>query len=111
METRTPFEEEKAALLDKAIYALDQLHTNLNSLQRNLETINGIGFQFEGPTHLWTSFHDVLSNGTPQQPQEQYDVQQQVFSTINQQRKRQRDTTNENDIHTRSAIAPASRTH
>ncbi|KAI9473587.1 MAG: hypothetical protein EXX96DRAFT_578591 [Benjaminiella poitrasii] len=60
METRKNFDQDKQILLEKAVTGLEQLHSNLNNLNRNLETINAIGSQFEEPAHLWNSFHGLL---------------------------------------------------
>ncbi|KAI7900643.1 uncharacterized protein BX663DRAFT_517102 [Cokeromyces recurvatus] len=60
METRKNFDQDKQLLLEKALIGLEQLHSNLNNLNRNLETINAIGLQFEAPAHLWSSFHKSI---------------------------------------------------
>ncbi|ORX54386.1 hypothetical protein DM01DRAFT_1335532 [Hesseltinella vesiculosa] len=60
------FEVDHAKLLEKVTQGLDQLVTNLNHLNRNLETINTIGNEFEAPAYLWSQFHTAVM--TPDNP-------------------------------------------
>jgi hypothetical protein len=62
MEPRSTFKEDRENLLQKALSGLDQLNSNLNSFNRNLETINAIGSQFEASSHLWSSFHKAITS-------------------------------------------------
>jgi DASH complex subunit DAD1 len=72
MEPRSTFEEDKEKLFQKALSGLDQLNSNLNGLNRNLDTINAIGSQFEASSHLWSSFHKAITSadGTKTVPNE-----------------------------------------
>lgn len=73
MDTNTlaQFEEDKAIMVEKVKSALDQLQANLNGLNRNLETMNAIGSQFEAPSHLWDSFHKTIAaTSSPSNPQQ-----------------------------------------
>ncbi|KAI8067914.1 hypothetical protein BC940DRAFT_299852 [Gongronella butleri] len=60
------FEIDHAKLLEKVSQGLDQLSTNINHLNRNLETINTIGSEFEAPAYLWEEFHQAVM--TPENP-------------------------------------------
>lgn len=57
---KVQFEEERAKILEKALSGLDQISSNLNVLNRNIETINSIGTQFGAPAQLWSSFHKAI---------------------------------------------------
>ncbi|KAI8989407.1 hypothetical protein BDB01DRAFT_848581 [Pilobolus umbonatus] len=61
MEPLSQFEEDKQELLNKAISGIIQLTSNLDSLNRNLETVNTIGSQFKPPAYLWESFHEAIT--------------------------------------------------
>lgn len=60
MDSQSTFQENKQKLYDKALSSFEQLNSNLNSLNRNLETINDIGSQFKAPANLWSSFHETM---------------------------------------------------
>lgn len=62
MEPRSTFTEDRENLIKKATLGFDQLNSNLNSFNRNLETINAIGSQFEASSHLWSSFHKAITS-------------------------------------------------
>ncbi|KAI8640910.1 hypothetical protein BD408DRAFT_419009 [Parasitella parasitica] len=62
--TRAQYEEDKAKLLEKVKFSLDQLQTNLNSINRNLESANAVGSQFQASSYLWSSFHKVIAPST-----------------------------------------------
>lgn len=77
---RAQFEEEKAKILEKALAGLDQITSNLNVLNRNIETINSIGTQFEAPAQLWSSFHTAV--GATASEKQQYTEQQSQQGTL-----------------------------
>ncbi|CAO3621261.1 unnamed protein product [Cunninghamella blakesleeana] len=51
------FEIDHTKLLEKISQSLDLLIGNLNELNRNLEIVNSIGKEFEGPANVWHQFH------------------------------------------------------
>lgn len=75
MEAQSTFQESKQKLYEKALSSFEQLNSNLNSMNRNLETISDIGTQFKAPAHLWNSFHEAVkssnsTNETVDEPKE-----------------------------------------
>ncbi|CAO3668417.1 unnamed protein product [Umbelopsis vinacea] len=60
MESRAPFERERDALLDNVSQALEQVITNMAHSNRNLETINTIGKDFDNVASLWREFHAAI---------------------------------------------------
>ncbi|GAB5591927.1 Dolichyl-diphosphooligosaccharide-protein glycosyltransferase subunit dad1 [Umbelopsis nana] len=60
MESRAPFERERDALLENVSQALEQVITNMAHLNRNLETINTIGKDFDNVASLWREFHTAI---------------------------------------------------
>ncbi|KAI8085088.1 uncharacterized protein BX664DRAFT_338497 [Halteromyces radiatus] len=56
----TSFDIEHGKLLEKVSQGLDQLIGNLGHLNRNLETVNTIGNEFEAPAKLWHQFHTAV---------------------------------------------------
>jgi chlorite dismutase len=60
MESRAPFERERDALLDNVSQGLEQVITNMAHLNRNLETINTIGKDFDNVASLWREFHAAI---------------------------------------------------
>lgn len=57
----TPFEAERASLLNQTAQQLEQLTTNLGHLNRNLETMSTIGGQYKPAASHWTNFHNSIS--------------------------------------------------
>lgn len=84
MDTNTlaQFEEDRAIMVEKVKSALDQLQANLNGLNRNLETMNAIGSQFEGPSHLWDSFHKTIAATSSPSNSQQRDSFRKELSPI-----------------------------
>jgi hypothetical protein len=60
MESRAPFEKERDALLENVSQGLEQVITNMAHLNRNLETINTIGKDFDNVASLWREFHTAI---------------------------------------------------
>ncbi|KAI8371767.1 uncharacterized protein BYT42DRAFT_581493 [Radiomyces spectabilis] len=65
MDDRTSFEIEHQALLEKALQGFEQLVSNLNHFNRNLETVATIGQEFEQPSKLWHDFHTAIKTPQP----------------------------------------------
>ena len=45
---------------------MEQIITNMNQLNRNLESVLSVGKEFESVSTLWRSFHDVVGEDTAQ---------------------------------------------
>lgn len=60
MESRAPFEKERDTLLENVAQSLEQVITNMAHLNRNLETINTIGKDFDNVASLWREFHTAI---------------------------------------------------
>lgn len=43
---------------------MEQIITNMNQLNRNLESVISVGKEFESVSTLWRSFHDVVGEDT-----------------------------------------------
>ncbi|KAL0086035.1 hypothetical protein J3Q64DRAFT_1739054 [Phycomyces blakesleeanus] len=65
MDNRTSFENEYDALMDQAYQGFDQLLYNMNLLNKNLETLDAIGREFQQPAKLWESFHRGIAVPAP----------------------------------------------
>ncbi|KAI9033564.1 hypothetical protein CLU79DRAFT_882719 [Phycomyces nitens] len=65
MENQTSFENEYDALMDQAFQGFDQLQYNMNLLNKNLETLNAIGREFQQPAKLWETFHRGIAVPAP----------------------------------------------
>lgn len=55
---------------------MEQIITNMNQLNRNLESVLSVGKEFESVSTLWRSFHDVVGEDTTTQQQQQQQSQQ-----------------------------------
>ncbi|KAG2173750.1 hypothetical protein INT43_005170 [Umbelopsis isabellina] len=60
MDTRPPFERERDNLLENVTQGLEQVIANMAHLNRNLETINTIGKDFDNVASLWREFHSAI---------------------------------------------------
>ncbi|ORZ20692.1 hypothetical protein BCR42DRAFT_409298 [Absidia repens] len=54
------FEIERDKLMEKVSQGLGQLVGSLGDLNRNLETVNTIGKEFEAPANVWHQFHQSV---------------------------------------------------
>lgn len=43
---------------------MESIITNMNQLNRNLESVISVGKEFESVSTLWRSFHDVIGEDT-----------------------------------------------
>ena len=43
---------------------MESIITNMNQLNRNLESVISVGKEFESVSTLWRSFHDVVGEDT-----------------------------------------------
>ncbi|KAK9472331.1 DASH complex subunit Dad1-domain-containing protein [Dipodascopsis tothii] len=58
---RTYFVRQRDALVSEISLSLEQVLTNLNTLNRSLETMITVGKEFESVSSLWSSFYDTLN--------------------------------------------------
>ncbi|KTW28831.1 hypothetical protein T552_01460 [Pneumocystis carinii B80] len=68
------FEKQRDALIGQVAQSMEQIITNLNILNRNMESFIAVGKEFESVSTLWKMFHDVLS-------QEHYPMQEETQET------------------------------
>ncbi|KAG4305091.1 hypothetical protein PORY_001261 [Pneumocystis oryctolagi] len=59
------FEKQREALIGQVAHSMEQIITNLNILNRNMESFISVGKEFESVSTLWKMFHDVLSREEP----------------------------------------------
>ncbi|OLL27083.1 DASH complex subunit DAD1 [Neolecta irregularis DAH-3] len=65
------FEEKRDQLIGQISLNLEQIITNMNTLNRNFESITSIGREFESVAQLWKTFQDVLSRDIPQEDKQE----------------------------------------
>ncbi|KAG5519413.1 hypothetical protein PMAC_002040 [Pneumocystis sp. 'macacae'] len=67
MSGRLIFEKQREALISQVAQSMEQIITNLNILNRNMESFIAVavGKEFESVSTLWKMFHDVLSKEEP----------------------------------------------
>lgn len=62
---RLLFEKQRDVLIGQVAQSMEQIITNLNILNRNMESFITVGKEFESVSTLWKMFHDVLSQEEP----------------------------------------------
>ncbi|KAG4301010.1 hypothetical protein PCK1_002709 [Pneumocystis canis] len=62
---RLIFEKQREVLIGQVAQSMEQIITNLNILNRNMESFISVGKEFESVSTLWKIFHDVLSREDP----------------------------------------------
>lgn len=68
------FEIERDKLMEDVSHGLQQILSGLDELNRNLESVNTIGHEFEAPAKVWHQFHTLVmppDEAPPQQQQQQ----------------------------------------
>ncbi|KAF8544025.1 DASH complex subunit Dad1, partial [Trichophaea hybrida] len=54
------FEQQRAHLLSEISLAMEHVLMNMNTLNRNFESIIAVGREFEAVEALWTQFEGVM---------------------------------------------------
>ncbi|BGO92176.1 hypothetical protein NBRC10512_000907 [Rhodotorula toruloides] len=62
--TRSDFERERDRLVAEIAENLGKCVTAVNQLNRNIENVTQVGGGFDAVHHLWTSFQQVMANGS-----------------------------------------------
>lgn len=55
------FDNERLKWIAEISESIGKLYTNLNALNRNIESVNLVGRQFENVYNLWSKFEQVIS--------------------------------------------------
>ncbi|PLW14679.1 hypothetical protein PCANC_09587 [Puccinia coronata f. sp. avenae] len=55
------FNKQRLKLIAEIEEASGKLYTNVNALNRNIESVNLVGRQFENVHNLWSKFEQVMS--------------------------------------------------
>ncbi|QSL65114.1 hypothetical protein MERGE_002419 [Pneumocystis wakefieldiae] len=74
--SRLIFEKQRDALIGQVAHSLEQIITNLNILNRNMESFITVGKEFESVSTLWKMFHDVLSQEHYPMPEETQETEE-----------------------------------
>ncbi|CCX33114.1 DASH complex subunit Dad1-domain-containing protein [Pyronema domesticum] len=56
---KTYFEQQRLHLLGEINLAMEAVLSNMNTLNRNVESITAVGREFEAVERLWTQFESV----------------------------------------------------
>ncbi|SAL97299.1 hypothetical protein [Absidia glauca] len=70
------FEKERDKLMEGVSHGLQQILSGLDDLNRNLESVNTIGLEFEAPAKVWQQFHTFVMPPDEAPPEEQQQQQQ-----------------------------------
>lgn len=57
---KATFKQEKARLMKEVFQGFNRLNSNLEILNRNLDTVNAIGNQLNEPLKAWNELHEEL---------------------------------------------------
>ncbi|KNZ56353.1 uncharacterized protein VP01_2425g2 [Puccinia sorghi] len=60
-EDHSHFDNQRLKLIAEISESIGKLYTNLNALNRNIESVNLVGSQFENVYSLWSKFEQVIS--------------------------------------------------
>ncbi|EMR11164.1 hypothetical protein PNEG_00759 [Pneumocystis murina B123] len=74
--SRSIFEKQRDVLIGQVAQSMEQIITNLNILNRNIESFITVGKEFESVSTLWKMFHDVLSKEHYPMPEETQETEQ-----------------------------------
>ncbi|WAQ92061.1 hypothetical protein PtA15_15A457 [Puccinia triticina] len=60
-EDHSHFDSQRLKWIAEISESIGKLYTNLNALNRNIESVNSVGRQFENVYNLWSKFEEVIS--------------------------------------------------